>query len=445
MVKGKSLNKPLLLGHVFENFDNTLYGFFAVLLAPVFFPATSYTASLMASYGAFAAGFLARPLGAIVFGLYGDKVGRRKALLWSMGLVGIPTFLIGMIPSYESIGITAAFVLISCRLTQGFFLGGEYTGVNLYLSENNSHKNLGAQTGILISSGVFGAAFTTMFGAIVTLKSMPSWAWRIPFFFGGIAAIFICFYRLRLSETNSFQKEKENNNLLKFPISYLFKEHKLDLLIACIIAGLTIMPLYYSTIFGNRLFQELGYTHSQSMLLNMTTMIFVGIVIIYSGKLADKIGFRWHMLLGTSLTVLLAFPAFYLISSPSISTLHIYGFIGILDSVGVCITGCAMPYLASFFPTKCRYSGVALSVTTGQAIFGGTAPLMASLLTDIFQSRLAPAFWLTFVALAAVAGIYYKSFSGKSLKQSITYEFDQETNYGQAQEHQRDKLLKIQG
>jgi MFS transporter, MHS family, proline/betaine transporter len=444
MFKEKTINKPLLLGHVFETFDNTLYGFFAVLLAPIFFPATSYAASLMASYGAFAAGFLARPLGAIVFGLYGDRVGRRKALLWSMGLVGIPTFTIGIIPSYESIGITAAFVLIACRLTQGFFLGGEYTGVNLYLSENNFHKNLGAQTGILISSGVFGAACTTMFGAIVTLESMPSWAWRIPFLFGGIAAVFICFYRLSLSETNSFQKEKESNNLLKFPISYLFKEHKLDLLIACLIAGLTIIPLYYSTIFGNRLFQELGYTHSQSMLLNMTTMIFVGIIVLFSGKLADKIGFGRHMLLGTSLTAFFAFPAFYLILSPSISTLHIYGFIGILDSVGVIIIGCTMPYIASFFPTKCRYSGVALSVTTGQAIFGGTAPLMASLLTDIFQSRLAPAFWLTFIALAAATGIYYKSFRGKTLDQSLTNESNKEIPNPQTRKLQRDVLLKVQ-
>jgi len=410
MSQKKSINKPLLLGHIFECFDNTLYGFFAVILAPIFFPSTSYTASLMTSYGAFAAGFLARPLGAIVFGFYGDRVGRRKTLLWSMGLVGIPTFIIGIIPSYESIGILAPLVLIICRLTQGFFLGGEYAGVNLYLSENNFHKNLGTQTGILISAGVFGAVFTTIFGAIVTLESMPSWAWRVPFLFGGIGAIFICFYRLQLSETDLFQKEKDNNTLLKFPFSYLFKEHKADLLIACIISGLTIMPLYYSTIFGNRLFQELGYTHSESMFLNMIAMIFNGILIIYYGKLADKIGFSRHMLLGTSLTVFCAFPAFSLISIPSISIIHIYGFIGILVATGAVISGCAMPYIASFFPTKCRYSGVALSVTTGQAIFGGTAPLMASWLTDIFHSRFAPAFWLTFVALAAAGSIFYREF-----------------------------------
>jgi MHS family proline/betaine transporter-like MFS transporter len=362
----------------------------------------------MASYGAFAAGFLARPVGALLFGLYGDRIGRRKALLWSMGLVGIPTIIIGIVPSYESIGIFAPFILLACRLAQGFFLGGEYTGVNLYLSENNFRKNLGEQTGILISAGVFGAVFTTVFGAIVTLESMPSWAWRIPFLFGGVCAVIICFYRLSLSETALFQQERDSNNLLKFPLSYLLKEHKVDLVTACVISGLTIMPLYYSTIFGNRLFQELGYMHSQSMFLNMAAMIINGVLIMYYGKLADRIGFSRQMFWGISLTVLFTFPAFFLISSSSISTLHVYGFIGILVAVGAIINGCTMPYIATFFPTRCRYSGVALSVTTGQAIFGGTAPLMASWLTDIFHSRFAPAFWLAFVALGALGTILYR-------------------------------------
>jgi MHS family proline/betaine transporter-like MFS transporter len=240
---------------------------------------------------------------------------------------------------------------------------------------------------------------------------MPSWAWRVPFLFGGISAICIFFYRLSLTETDAFRQEEQKHNLLKFPLVYLFKVHKSDLFIACIISGLTIMPLYYSTIFGNRLFQELGYTHAESMFLNMVAMIFDAVIIIYYGKLADKIGFSRQMFMGSLLTAIFAFPAFYLILNPSISTFHIYAFIGILVSVGAIINGCTMPYLASFFPTKCRYSGVALSFTTGQALVGSTSPLMASWLTDVFQSRLAPAFWLTFIALAAAGSIFYKEFT----------------------------------
>lgn len=408
-------HKSLLLGHIFECFDNTIYGFFAVILAPIFFPSSSYASSLMASYGAFAAGFLARPLGAIVFGIYGDKMGRRKPLLYSMILVGIPTFIIGIIPTYESIGIIAPFVLITCRLAQGLFMGGEYAGVNLWLSENKFQKNLGEQTGILISSGVFGAVFATIFGAIMMLEKMPTWSWRVPFLFGGISAMFIFFYRLQLTETDSFQQEMENHNLVKFPLVYLLKEHKTDLIIACIISGLTIMPLYYSTIFGNRLFKELGFTNSESMFLNMVAMIFNGVLILYYGKISDKLGFSRQMLIGSLLTIPFTFLAFYLISYPTISSVYVYEFIGILVAVGAIINGCTMPYISSFFPTRCRYSGVALSVTTGQAIFGGTAPLVASWLTDMFHSRFAPSFWLAFVAGIAALCILYKELTRHEL------------------------------
>lgn len=408
------INKSILFGHVFECFDNTLYGYFAVILAPVFFPSSSYTASLMASYGAFAAGFLARPLGAVLFGLYGDKFGRKRSLLYSMIFVAIPTLIIGIVPTYESIGIMAPLILISSRLAQGFFLGGEYTGVNLYLAESNNQRNLGAKTGILEASGIFGAVFATMFGAVVTLETMPAWAWRIPFLFGSISTVFIFFYRLHLSETDAFRREKESNNLLKFPLSYLFEKHKLDVLIACVIAGLAMMPFYYATIFGNRLFKELGYSHAESMFLNMVTTILVGGVVMYSGKVADKIGFSRYMLTGSFFLAVLTFPAFFLIAGTSSSTLRVYGFIAIFSTVGVTINCCTTPYIASFFPTKCRYSGAALSITTGQAIFGGTAPLMASWLTDTFHSKLAPAFWLIFVAIISIAGILYKNFIKKA-------------------------------
>ncbi|MBM3467952.1 MAG: MFS transporter [Alphaproteobacteria bacterium] len=408
MNKSLRLNKPVLFGHVFECFDNTLYGYFAVILAPIFFPSESYTTSLIASYGAFAAGFLARPLGAILFGIYGDKMGRQKALLYSMVCVALPTFVIAITPTYESIGIFAPLTLITCRLAQGLFMGGEYTGVNLYLSENNNHKKLGSQTGILEASGIFGAVFATIFGAIVTLEPMPAWAWRIPFLFGSFSTLIIFFYRLRLSETSSFKRAKEKDALLKFPLAYLFKEHRFDLLMACIISGLAMMPFYYSTIFGNRLFHELGYSHSESMFLNMVTTICVGVIIIYSGKLADRIGFATHIFLGSFLVSVLTFPAFSLISNASSSTLQVYGFIGILSSVGVMINCSTMPYIASFFPTKCRFSGVALSVTTGQAIFGGSAPLMASWLTDTFHTRYAPAVWLALVAIVTASIIIYR-------------------------------------
>ena len=121
-----SLSWALIGGHALECFDNTLYGFFAVLLAPLFFPASSSAGQILASYGAFSAGFVARPLGAIIFGSLGDKIGRKTPLLYSLGLVGIPTIGIGLLPSYETIGVLSPILLIIFRLSQGLFMGGEY-------------------------------------------------------------------------------------------------------------------------------------------------------------------------------------------------------------------------------------------------------------------------------------------------------------------------------
>jgi MHS family proline/betaine transporter-like MFS transporter len=317
MEKNKSLSWFITAGHVVECFDNTLYGFFAVVLAPIFFPSSTPGVALLASYGAFAAGFLARPLGAVLFGHIGDKKGRKQPLLLSMMLVGIPTIGIGITPSYESLGIAAPIFLVLCRLAQGVFYGSEFTGVNLYISENFSKGTVGRRTGLLISSGVWGAVLATALGALVSMKSMPSWGWRLPFLFGGASAFCVYLFRKNLLETADFTKAKLSNTLLTFPWKELFHNHKMALVAACLISGLQVIPLYFATIFGNSLFKELGFSTSESMLLNMVAMGWDGFIIIFYGRLADRIGFHRQMLLGTLATAALAFPAFYMIHCTS--------------------------------------------------------------------------------------------------------------------------------
>jgi len=402
----KKLSWILAAGHVVECFDNMLYGFFAVALAPIFFPVSTLGVELLASYGTFAAGFLARPLGAILFGYIGDRMGRRQPLVWSMMLLGLPTLGIGLIPSYESLGVAAPILLVLCRLAQGVFYGGEFTGINLYISENFAKETLGRKTGILISSGVFGAVLASAMGAFVSMRSMPLWAWRLPFLLGGVAVFCVYLFRRQLPETKDFTHAKLANDLVISPWKEVMQRHKAALLIACLVAGLQTMPLYYGTIFGNRLFKEVGFTASESMLLNMAALAWSGMIIPFYGRLADRIGFYRHMLLGTLATAAFTFPAFYMITGPEVSTFHIYVFIALLITPGCIIVGCLMPYIASFFPTHCRYSGVALGNTVGAAILSGTAPLIASFLTDFTGTKIAPAFWLVFVSLIAALLIF---------------------------------------
>lgn len=394
----------LYMGHVIDCFDITLYGFFAVHLASLFYPSENDSLSLLVSFGAFAMGFLARPMGALFFGHLGDTLGRKKSLTLAMVLISIPTFVIGVLPTYHTLGIISPILLMFCRLAQGFLIGGEFTGANLYIYEERDTGTRGRQTGMLISSGVIGAVMATSMGGLVVMEQMPFWFWRIPFIFGGAAALIVYFFRRRLPETPFYIQAKEANKVVSSPWKPVFKSYKRCFAAGCLIAGMTIIPLYCATIFGNKIFKELGYSSSECLMLNTYGMVLDAILVFSSGFLADAIGFRRLMTWGTALIGLMALPSMYpVMTNPSFGT--VMWFISSMVAVGAVINGCAMPYISQFFPTHCRYSGVALSVTTGQALFGGTLPFLATYFTDLFHTSLAPAYWVMLMSLVATSAI----------------------------------------
>ncbi|MHA1558659.1 MAG: MFS transporter [Alphaproteobacteria bacterium] len=398
---------PIIAGHVIECFDNTLYGFFAVMLAPLFFPTESQHFSLLYSYGAFAVGFISRPLGALFFGWLGDKKGRKQPLLWSLMLIGLPTIGIGIAPTYETIGIISPIILLSCRLAQGFLWGGEFAGASLYLIEDKDGSQLGRKAGILISFGIMGATAATLLGAVfTTAENTCSYMWRLPFILGGLCAFSLYFVRRKVFETQSFQSKREDEKKTT-PLKELLKNHKVAIIMSVFLSGLDLMPTYLASIFGNRLFQELGYNVPESLGFNAITFITVSFCVIFTGRLADRIGFYRQMLLGCTFVFLFALPCFLLIKSDSVPLAQIILFVTVLPISGLLLNGIYVPYISSFFPVTCRYSGVALSLTTGQALFGGTAPLFASFLTDLFNTRIAPAFLLMFVSIMSFLLIYF--------------------------------------
>jgi MHS family proline/betaine transporter-like MFS transporter len=403
------LSLAIISGHIVECFDVTLYGFLAVQLAPIFFPSSIEHVQNMATFGAFAAGFLARPLGALFFGYIGDRVGRKKPLLLSMVLVSIPTLIIGLLPSYDTLGALAAVILIGCRLAQGFFYGGELTGASLYVMENLEKNSLGKHIGRLISWGVLGAVLASGLSAIVNLEGMPEWSWRVLFLIGGGSAFMV--YRLRKTflETVDFcESESSKNKKQEFPWMTLLKSHKSSLFLGFLVFGLTVMPLYLTTVFGNSIFiNVLGYTKSQSMLLNMMTMVLCAIVIIISGYISDKVGFYKLIVFGMTSTALVAIPSFYLLTKPLVTLWDILLFVGSLNVAGSIINGCVSIYIGRFFPVYCRYSGLAFCLTVGGALLGGTTPSMAQFLQDKFQSLLAPGFLLMGLSLVTLFVLIY--------------------------------------
>ncbi|MEN8235964.1 MAG: MFS transporter [Pseudomonadota bacterium] len=394
----KNLNYFIYVAHFLECFNNVLYGFFAVMLAPVFFS----TNVQIASFGAFAAGFFARPIGAILFGMLGDKYGRRLPLIYSMTLIGIPTILIGLIPDYHGIGILAPCILIVCRTLQGFFNGGEFAGITLLIAESENKINMGARAGLLVAAGVFGAVFAALIGAIAALDILPTGIWRLPFILGGLASLSFVFATKHFQETKAFNKhQQQTSNTLPSPWRTLIDQYKLSLVCAILLSGFTLVPIYLATIFGNQIFKDLGYTHSESMTLNAIAMAIDGLAMILFGKLSDKIGFHRQITLALSLAMIVAFPAFYSISMEKSTLFHAFLFIIPLVLTGGMATSCAFIHISRLFPVNCRYSALAFSVTLGQAVFGGTTPMIAAYMVEIWETKLAPALGL--IVLSAFA------------------------------------------
>lgn len=360
------------------------------MLAPEFF-----TNNLnISSFGAFAAGFFARPIGAMVFGMLGDRHGRRLPLIYSMTLVGVPTIIIGFTPSYQDISFVSPLILIICRALQGFFNGGEFAGINLLIAESENEQRKGASSGFLIATGVFGTVIAALIGAVVALEMLPAWGWRLPFVVGGLASLSFLFATHHFGETQGFQKQQQSTKTHTTPWHTLIRDYKQTLLCAVLLSGFTLVPLYLATIFGNQIFKDIGYTHSESLGLNALAMLIDGCAIILFGRLADRIGFDKQIRMGLMLAMLVALPAFYIINTEQTTLIHAFLFIMPLVLTGSLVASCAFIYISNLFPIECRYSALALSITLGQAIFGGTTPMVASYLVGVFQSQLAPALWV---------------------------------------------------
>ncbi len=395
----------LAFGHIVECFNNTIYGYFAVFLAPIFFPTQNSKIHALAAFGTFAAGFVARPLGALFFGFIGDSKNRKQSLVYSLTLVGIPVLIIGLLPSYKSIGVAAPIILILCRALQGFLFGGEFAGANLFIYENVEKKHHGTYTGILLATGILGAMFSALSGAVMTNSSMPEWAWRVPFIMGGIFALLSCFFRNKLN----FKKSPTNLHYNWGTIlSLLFKNHKLHFLMSVLLSGLTVVPLYLATIYANQVFREIGLTSSHSMLLNAVALLTDAAFIIICGKIADKVGFHKMITIGCICNIIVAIPSFYFLYFLSDQFSATICFVLLLVASGCIINGCTMPYIAHLYPHEIRYTSVAVSHSIGISFIGGTTPLIATLFSKWFNSNLAPSIFL--ILLSTIILVIHNQF-----------------------------------
>lgn len=398
------------IGNVLEWYDFAVYGFLAPIMSPLFFPADNGLTGLIKTYGIFAAGYLMRPIGGIIFGYVGDRLGRKTALQWSIAMMAIPTVLVGLLPVHASIGSTAAVLLILLRLIQGLSVGGELIGSMSYLVETapknrrglaGSWSVCGAVSGILLGSLVASAL-----GSLLSEEAMNQWGWRVPFLMGIVIFAVGRWLRRTLVESDEFKNADKEEPDAPLPIIAVLRDmpgRVLHLSTSILLFAASFyllfvwMPTYLSTIVTPPV--------EHAMAINTVAMVLLLIMIPLGGRLSDSIGRKPVMLTATALMGLLVYPAFLILDQGiMLYALAIQLLFAVLMGL---IQGPLPAFMVECFPVKVRYTAIGLSYNITLAIFGGTAPLVSTWLIQATGSLTSPAIYLVALAIISSTSMYF--------------------------------------
>jgi MFS transporter, MHS family, proline/betaine transporter len=390
------------IGNIFEWFDFVVYGFFALTLAEVFFPAGNPTVSLLVTFGAFGLAYLVRPLGAIVVGGYTDRAGRKAGLLLSMALMMIGTTLMAVTPGYATIGLAAPIIITIARLLQGFSVGGEFGSAVSFLAEHGGgRRGFSASwqfaTGGLITvlASLFGLSLTTL----LTHEQLVDWGWRIPYVFGMLIGPAGLYVRAKVVETPEFLAAEKPAAI---PISDVLRRHPLPVLLALgisIISNSSFYILAYIPTYGVKTLHLPASTGFTATLIG-GAILAIGCPL--AGYWSDKLPRRPLLMVITCwLFVLTSYPAFYLMAAwPSLAACIIA--VGWLQFVKAGYSGVLPSLLSEQFPVETRAIGVSLGFSTAVSVFGGLAPLIATWLIAATGDNLSPSYYLIVTALLSL-------------------------------------------
>jgi MHS family proline/betaine transporter-like MFS transporter len=394
-----------VIGNFIEWYDFTLYGYLAVAIAPLFFPSEDRLVSLMATFAVFGVAFVMRPVGALVFGSIGDRIGRRNTLAAIILITSGGTFFIGLIPSYETIGILAPLLLVLARVVQGFAVGGEYGGATAFMVEYAPEGKRGVYgSWQFVTQGgslIVGLLIVTGLTAAFSEEALLSWAWRIPFLIALPLGLIGLYMRLRLDDTPAFQAVQEHHEVERTPLKESLRRHGKDLLkvvgLTWLLTGLTYLLIFMPTYLSEELGVPLSSAYT-AVILGTAAYCATAFV---AAVLSDRIGRRKPFLLGSPVVAVLAVvPIFLLIQTANFAAITLA-----LVIVGVILGSSAGVYAAAtceVFPTNVRYSSLSLGYSVAVSIFGGTTPLIFTALLASTGNPISPAFYLIAAALAGI-------------------------------------------
>jgi MHS family proline/betaine transporter-like MFS transporter len=395
------------IGQFFELYDFAIYGFFAVEIGRSFFPASDPLTSLLGAFATYGVGFLMRPVGAIVVGAYGDRKGRRAALVLTVAMMAIATGLVAFVPTYAQIGIWAPIVLVVLRLFQGFSTGGEWGGAAAFLVEYappgrrgivGSLHQVSTQIGNLA-----GFLLVALLSYSLTTPDFQSWGWRIAFLVGALLGPVGYYLRTRIAETPVFKEVEARKAVASSPLLVALGTYWTTIVagifICAIAAASTQTFQIYLTQFAR---QQLHLNSTASLLITCASLAFAAIYILLIGMFSDRVGRKILVLASCAGFIVFTYPLFSMLAAtPTLTTYLFVQFAG--AALYGLVFGVLPTLLAELFPTKVRYTGISISFSIAIMSFGGFTPLINTYLVQATGDSVAPAFWV--MAVAALSGL----------------------------------------
>ena len=396
-------------GNFLEQFDFFLFGFYATYIAHTFFPASSEFASLMMTFAVFGAGFLMRPIGAIVLGAYIDKVGRRKGLIVTLSIMATGTFLIVLIPSYQTIGLWAPLLVLIGRLLQGFSAGAELGGVSVYLAEIATPGRKGFytswQSGSQQVAIMVAAAMGFALNAVLEQSAISDWGWRIPFLFGCLIVPFIFVLRRKLEETQEFTARRHHLAMRQVFATLLANWQVV--IAGMMMVAMTTTAFYlitvYAPTFGKKV---LMLSASDSLLVTLLVAISNFFWLPVGGALSDRFGRRPVLIAMTLLALATAWPALTMLANAP-SFLMMLSVLLWLSFIYGMYNGAMIPALTEIMPAEVRVAGFSLAYSLATAVFGGFTPVISTALIENTGDKASPGYWMSFAAVCGLLATSY--------------------------------------
>ena len=391
------------LGGTLEFYDFVIFGIFARDIADAIFPSSSPLVSLMASFAAFAAGYLARPIGGIVLSHYGDRYGRRRVFLWSIFVMSGATLAMGLVPSHARWGVAASALMVTLRIVQGFCLGGELPGALTYVVET-APRIAPLVCGVVFACVTMGVAAATgvslLLRTLLAPHDVPVLAWRIAFVLGGLGGILSFVLRRSLEESPEFARMR--SLAPRLPFRELLGTHAMPVVVGCaMLAGTACFNGLFFSHLPAYLAAVLQYDPRQSVYSQTVGVIASALAILATGWLGDRIPPRYLLRLGVGLLVALAYPFYAALETRAVNLTILLTLAGVVAGL---TNGSFACLLTDLFPTRIRFTGVALVFNISFTVFSGTAPFVATTMIRRTGAASAPALLMIGCGLLALAG-----------------------------------------